>query len=78
MARYSVYLMRTMSQVVNVEADTAAEAARKAVDENELTPNISNNFEEDGEVEVFNVRDIATDVVVYDSERDPTSMLNED
>lgn len=78
MARFSVYLTRTMSQVVDVEADTIAEAARLAVDENELEPNISNNFEGDSEVEVFNVRDVKTDTVVYDSERDPATMLNED
>lgn len=78
MPRYSVYLVRTMSQVVDVDADTLAEAARKAIDENELEPNISNVFEGDGEVEVFSVRDVKTDTVVYDSERDPALMLNED
>lgn len=77
MPRYSVYLVRTMSQVVDVDADSLAEAARLAVDENELEPNISNEFEGDGEVEVFSIRDVKTDAVVYDSERDPASMLNE-
>ena len=75
MATYDVYLMRTMSQSIKIEADSLAEAAQKALDENELDPNVTNKFEPDGEVEVFSIK--TGDTVVWESERDPASKIGQ-
>jgi hypothetical protein len=55
MATYDVYLIRTMSQVVTVDAESEEDAIGKACDEHDLDPNISNSFEADGDVEVHSV-----------------------
>lgn len=61
--RYRVMLLREMSQSIEVEADSAADAVRRAIDENDLSPNVSNRFEESGEVEPYNVEGPDGDVL---------------
>lgn len=57
MTKYSVMMLREMSQVVTVEADSIDEAARMAFDQNNLSANIGNDFDDSGEVEIYNVSD---------------------
>jgi hypothetical protein len=73
MPEYDVYLMRTVSQSVRVEANDPREAAQRALEEHQLEPNVSNDFEADGEVEVFSIK--TGDTVVWDSEKDPASAI---
>jgi hypothetical protein len=56
-ARYSVMMLREMSQVVTVEASSIDEAAQLAFDQNNLSANIGNDFDDSGEVEIYNVSD---------------------
>lgn len=63
MTRYSVMMLREMSQVVTVEADSIDEAAQLALDQNGLTANMSDDFEDSGEVELYNVTDSKGDEV---------------
>jgi hypothetical protein len=73
MPEYDVYLMRTVSQSIKVEADSLPEAAQRAIEESDLEPNVTNKFEADGDIEVFSIKD--GDTVVWDSEKDPTSTI---
>jgi hypothetical protein len=58
MPEYHVMLVRQMSQVIYVRADSVREAVQKAVDRNDLSANVSNTFDDCGEVEVYAVTDI--------------------
>lgn len=68
---YDVYLMRMMSQVVKVKAANPREAAEQALDQNDLDPNVSNDFEADGDVELHSITDLDTDKVVWENGVNP-------
>ena len=65
MTRYRVMLVRQMSQAIYVEADDVAGAVYEAIEQNTLTPNASNSFDESGDVEPEAVTDVATDRDVW-------------
>jgi hypothetical protein len=65
--RYRVMLLREMSQVVEVEASSVAHAVNLAVERHDLNVNISNNFDESGDVDPYNVTDADTDDVLWTS-----------
>lgn len=65
MKSYRVMLVRQMSQVIYVEADDVADAVYKAIDQNDLSANASNNFDDSGDVEPYVVTDITTDQDVW-------------
>jgi hypothetical protein len=75
MAKYSVYLTRTMSQVVEVEADDLRTAVARAMDQEDLEPNISNAFEGDGETEVYSVD--SEGARLYEQGRDDAALIFE-
>jgi hypothetical protein len=58
--KYTAYLIRPMSQMVEFEAPedaTPEQLAELALELDELEPNISNQFEGDGDTQVHNLRD---------------------
>lgn len=60
MTRYRVMLVRQMSQVVDVEADNVREAVENAIDQNDLTANAGNNFDDSGDIDPYVVTDAET------------------
>lgn len=74
MAIFRVLLVREMSQALEIEADDLMAAAREALDENGLSANVSNDFDDSGEVKVYQVVSEAVgggeEVVVFDFARD--------
>lgn len=75
MATYSVYLTRTMSQVIEVEADDLKSAVAEALEREDLEPNISNSFEGDGETEVYSVD--SDGERLYEQGRDDAALIFE-
>lgn len=69
--KYRVYVGFSVSQVVDVDAESIEEAIELAIDEADQ-PNASNKFEMDGEFVVRNVTDEAGDVVWDESIPDPS------
>jgi hypothetical protein len=59
MATYNVMLLQAMSRVTTVEADSEERAREIAEDEGDFNVNISNNFEESGEVEAYKVTKVS-------------------
>jgi hypothetical protein len=58
--KYTAYLIRPMSQMVEFEAPedaTPEELAALAMDLDELEPNISNPYDGDGETQIHYLRD---------------------
>jgi hypothetical protein len=74
-ATYSVCLTRTMSQVIEVEADDLRTAVAQALEQEDLEPNISNSFEGDGETEVYSVD--SDGARLYEQGRDDTNLIFE-
>lgn len=66
MTNYRVYMTVAVSQVVEIEADSAYEAADLAFGRVDH-PNVSNKFEEDGDWHPISIENIDTDTVVWDS-----------
>lgn len=60
MTRYRVMLVRQMSQVIEVDADSVREAVEEAVDQNDLMANMSNNFDDSGDIDPYVVTDAET------------------
>lgn len=77
--KYTAYLIQAMSQVVEFEAaDDASpeELASMAGDRSDLDPNISNNFDTDGDLKVHFIKD-DQDRVIYsetDEKEDPDAV----
>lgn len=57
MTKYFGYVTQSMSRTVEVEADSLEEAIEQIYDEGDFNVNISNNFEQDGEIELYDVYD---------------------
>ena len=57
MAAYNVYLIQTMSRSITVQAETPEELLGAIQEEMYFNVNISNNFEEDGEIDIYRVED---------------------
>jgi hypothetical protein len=55
--KYFGYVTQTMGRTVEVDADSLGEAIEKIYDQGDFNVNISNNFEEDGEIELYDVYD---------------------
>lgn len=77
--KYTAYLIQAMSQTVEFEAPEdapAAELARMAGDRSNLDPNISNDFDTDGDLTVHYIKD-DQDRVIYsetDEKEDPDAV----
>jgi hypothetical protein len=66
MARYEAYLIQPMSQVVEFETDDPnADLVALAWDESDLHPNISNQFDTDGDGETYFIKNADTGEIVY-------------
>lgn len=57
MSKYRVTLGYYVSQIIEVEAESVDQAIEEAYDQGVDMPNISNKFEEDGDVICFAVYD---------------------
>lgn len=64
--KYKAYVNYSVSQIVDVEADSIDEALDMALEEVDM-PNIGNNFEPDSDPMVVNLTDENGDVVWDDS-----------
>ena len=69
--RYKAYVNYSVSQIVEVEADSIDEALDLALEDVDL-PNVGNNFEPDSDPRVVNLMDEDGNVVWDDSIPDPT------
>jgi hypothetical protein len=72
MAKYRLMLVRQMSQALDIEAPDLVTAAREAMEINGLSANISNDFDDSGEVEIYQAVELTDDgeKVVFEFERD--------
>lgn len=64
--KYRVYMSTSISQVIEIDADSAYEAAELAQDKVDK-PNISNGFEQDGEWHPLSIENIDTNTFLWDS-----------